>query len=532
MAGEKAEMLDLCARLCLSPQILQHDSEMSACYFLTNPRDSSINITGFPMGGPYQTSQPTRGSNRISSAITLPTSSQQLPGDRHVPVLTVKRRTGPTTISAPFTTQGEDLQDVPAQNGARVTNGGSYLAFGRPAPPVDCFQSRTPIAQRVRNCSRAMRSGSYQRPLTDVRTGFMRTMSKPTPGELDLKHHQEQQALDKLKADLRREKAALEDPDRLDIKEIIRLVEEKHPPISSRAHRPRPRAAKRRVAHASLVAEERRPHISEDLVERDAKTAISEYKHRLQALSSQMRSSRDRTTTRSACNPAANGVDTQSLRLAPNYNDRLMSIQLLSIPDGSGKTSPHGSVDEHSSRSFPLQSRLSPRNTYTSPSASDEASSLSSPRRSRQPLYPDPIYIPSANDDCDVTIGGGDAPSRVRLSMRRSNNQTRETSLLSDMDPMNASKGTASAPIRTVTLRMRFPNPTVPPTNTPVSEIASDDELDFDDDDSLATNWSSRSCLRMSTSVPSSRQSGSSTPTSRESSKKTEISVVIPHGDV
>ncbi|XP_054774311.1 uncharacterized protein LOC129282437 isoform X1 [Lytechinus pictus] len=501
---------------------MPQNADMTACYLLTNPRDASINVSGHPVTG-TNNNMPNRTNMRnVSSAVHGHHTNPPNELERYVPVLTVKRPV--TTVSAPAL----PMDYGSGQGEVRAPQSAKSHAFGRPVPPVDCFQSRTPIAQRVRNCSRSLAVGTTQRPITDLRTGFMRTMSKPTPGELDLKLHQEKQAIDKIKADLRREQASFDDPDRLDMKDILKFMNEH--PVASSTRRPRPRAAKRRVPHATLVSSEgieSRTLRGEELTEKEAKAqkAISEYKHRLNALSSQMRSTKERSqsaVSRYSHNSGQHDFDRQSLRLAPNNNDQHVSIQLLNLPDYGGRSSPQCSVDSISSRSVPLQTRLSPRSSAIS---SPRTASSSPGRRTRQPQYPEPIYIPSGGEDFNGT-NGEDQRQFVKLSMRRSTNVTRETSLMTDMDPNNP-------PILTV--QVSFPRPTAPPSNTPIS--ASDEEGDndldgsiFGDDDSLETNWSSRSCSQLS-SVSSSRMTcRSCTPsaTSNREKNKTNATATVP----
>eukprot|EP00057_Strongylocentrotus_purpuratus_P005288 XP_003730610.1 PREDICTED: uncharacterized protein LOC100888687 [Strongylocentrotus purpuratus] len=508
-------------------RVREMNTDMTACYLLTNPRDAAINVSGLPVNSSANNSMLNRTTTRnVSSAVHGHTVN--LPGtnpERYIPVLTVKRPMAKVSAPAPLIDDLQSKDSISGQGEVRASHSGKSYAFGRPVPPVDCFQSRTPIAQRVRNCSRSLAVGTSQRPMTDVRTGFMRTMSKPTPGELDLKLHQEKQAIDKIKADLRREQAAFGDPDRLDMKDILKFMNEHQ--ISNSTNRRRPRAAKRRVPHATLVQSnvlEPRALREEELAEKEVKAqkAIKEYKHRLNALSAQMRSTKDRSqsaVSRYSHTSGHRDIDRQSLRLAPNNNDSHLSIQLLNLPDYGGRCSPQSSVDSISSRSVSLQTRLSPRGSAV---ATSRATSSCPGRRTRQPQYPEPIYIPSATEDYDSTGYGDDQRPFVKLSMRRSSNVTRETSLMTDMDPSNA-------PVLTV--HVSFPRPTVPPSNTPVSAFDEEglNDLDgsiFGDDDSLETNWSSRSCSRVSSAASSRMSTRSCTPSAisnREKGKTTAL---------
>ena len=481
---------------------------MAACYVLNNRRDSSILITGTTVSSPCRTTQPSYVTGSHGSATRNTRSAVHGHNvDRYVPVLAVRRPSVATTVTAPIPNRKGIAE------GAPVANGSQAGAFGRPVASVDCFQSRTPIAQKVRNCSTLL-----SRPHTDLRTGFMRTMSKPTPGELDLKLHQDKHALDKLKADLRREQAAIHDPDKLEMKDILKLYEEKK---NAPTYPIRPRAAKRRVAHASLVSGPEyvnKPEKSErdETREREMRTqkAISEYKHRLHVLTAQMRANKLRAQSASSLHSQGSSASDpvqQSLRLAPSYKDRYVSIQLYKTGGPTRMVPYHESLDAFRLRSYRLQSRESPRESAVS--------NIKGLTAAQQPIYPNPIYIPSGQHEGDVNGGSDDENAQVKLSMRSASHITRENSYMSDIDPQNHRR---VLPVYTC------PRPTIPPANSPVSELESDDEqgIDdcvFDDKASLRTNWS-RSRSRMSIdSSESPRHTESVTSRSNSRSSKTEM---------
>ncbi|XP_038049112.1 uncharacterized protein LOC119722821 isoform X2 [Patiria miniata] len=209
---------------------------MAACFTIKNPQDAAIYVTGLSASNSWPCPRPqTHGPTQTPSTPSLHTrrhsdkSLQLSPGYR--PVLAVTRRSLPTADTTHGTvavSENQDSRFLSADPTFRELRNGSFKqnapsTLGRPLPPCNVLKSKSSLMSRDTSTKSRSSFSFLSKSKVDLRTGFMRSLSRPTPGELDLKHHRD------LQDSRRRERDGEPDLDKLNMTEIMRMLKSKSP---------------------------------------------------------------------------------------------------------------------------------------------------------------------------------------------------------------------------------------------------------------------------------------------------------------
>ncbi|XP_071792467.1 uncharacterized protein [Asterias amurensis] len=209
---------------------------MAACFMIKNPQDASIYVTGLPVNNSWPTTTNTSNgataeSNDTSGNGQQPRPAPGSPGKRYCPVLAVTRRSFQGHLN-PVGTPQTPLEsprymplttDTSKEPFLRDNISKSARTFGKPVPPSDILKSRSAFLSS--SAAAKSRSSFLTKSKVDMRTGFMRLLSRPTPGELDLKYHRESQ--ENSAKGRRSRDASGPDPDKLSMTEIMRMLKSK-----------------------------------------------------------------------------------------------------------------------------------------------------------------------------------------------------------------------------------------------------------------------------------------------------------------